>query len=182
MKIKTIDFYKDISKDVNKWFDTSNFDKKDNILLEVGVNNKIIGKFKDELGGKVMSEFCALRPKSYSYEIDNSNIEVKEAKGTKKCIVKKDIIFKNYKDSLFKNKKVMRSQQRFRSYDHVIYTEKVHKIALSSDDKGICGFDKVTTYPYGSNAFEVCEEEMLIKNKVLVIIIIKKRNIKRVSN
>ena len=89
MKIKTNDFYKDISKDVNKWFDTSNFDQKDNILLEVGVNKKIIGKFKDELGGKVMSEFCALRPKSYSYKIDNSNIEVKKAKGTKNVLLKK---------------------------------------------------------------------------------------------
>ena len=63
--IKTDDFYKDISNDVDKWFDTSNYDKHDNRSLEIGKKKKVIGKFKDELGGKVMSEFCALRAKTY---------------------------------------------------------------------------------------------------------------------
>ena len=62
-----------------------------------------------------------------------------------------------------------RSQQRFRSDHHKVYTEEVNKIALSSnDDKGIQTFDKVTTYRYGTNIFQVCENEMLlIKNKVM---------------
>ena len=59
---------------------------------------------------------------------------------------------------------VYRSQKRIRSYYHVMYTEKVNKIALSSnDDKKLQTFDRVTTYPYGTNAFKVCESEMLIK-------------------
>ena len=49
-----------------------------------------------------------------------------------------------------------------------MYTEEVNKIALSSnDDKRIQTFDKVTTYPYGTNVFAVCKNEMLLKNKVI---------------
>ena len=59
--IKTEDFYKDIANDVDKCFDTSNYDKNDNRPLPVGKNKKVIGMFKDELGGKIMSKFCALR-------------------------------------------------------------------------------------------------------------------------
>ena len=61
---------------------------------------------------------------------------------------------------------MIRSQQRFRSYNHKVYAEEVNKIALSSnDDKRIQTFDKATTYPYGTNVFKVCENEMLLKNK-----------------
>ena len=52
---------------------------------------------------------------------------------------------------------------------HKVYTEEVNKIALSSnDDKRIQTFDRVTTYPYGTKVFKVCENEMLLKkNKVM---------------
>ena len=112
-----------------------------------------------------MTEFCALRAKAYAYKLDDDTGH-KKAKGTKKCIVKREIIFENYKDSLFNDKVMIRSQQRFRSYNHNVYTEEVNKIALSSnDDKRTQTFDKVTTYPYGTNVFKVCENEMLLKNK-----------------
>ena len=69
-------------------------------------------------------------------------------------------------DCLFNNEVIIRSQQRFRSDHHRVYTEEVNKIALSSnDDKRIQTYDKVTTYPYGTNAFKVCENEMLAKRK-----------------
>ena len=71
MDIKTDDFYKDINNDVDKWFDTSNYDKNDNRPLETGKNKKVIGKFKDVLGGNIMTEFCALRAKTYSSLIDD---------------------------------------------------------------------------------------------------------------
>ena len=94
--IKTEDFYKDIANDVDKCFDTSNYDKNDNRPLPVGKNKKVIGMFKDELGGKIMSKFCALRAKTYSYLIDDyndddydrNNIINKKAKRTKKCVIK----------------------------------------------------------------------------------------------
>ena len=67
---------------------------------------------------------------------------------------------------MFNNEVIIRSQQRFRSYNHKVYTEEVNKIALSSnDDKRIQTFDRVTIYPYGANVFKVCESEMLLKNK-----------------
>ena len=94
--IKTEDFYKDIANDVDKWFGTSNYDKNDNRPLPVGKNKKVIGMFKDELRGKIMSKFCALRAKTCSYLIDDyndddydrNNIINKKAKGAKKCIIK----------------------------------------------------------------------------------------------
>ena len=86
MNIETDDFYKDIDDDVDKWFDTSNFDKNDNRPLESGRNKKIIGKFKDELGGKIMTEFCALRVKAYAYKL------VKKKRHMK---IKKRVIYVN---------------------------------------------------------------------------------------
>ena len=71
MDIETDDFYKDINNDVDKWFDTSKYDKNDNRPLETGKNKKVIGKFKDVLGGNIMTEFCALRAKTYSSLIDD---------------------------------------------------------------------------------------------------------------
>ena len=124
-----------------------------------------------------MTKFVALRAEAYSFLIDEytdesyekNRIVNKKAKGTKKCVLKRETLFNNYLDSLFKNKVLYRSQQRFRSDHHKVYTEEVNKIALSSnDDKRIQSFDKVTTYPYGTNVFKVCENEMLLKkNKVM---------------
>ena len=175
MHIKTDYFYKDISSDVDKWFDTSNFNKNDNRPLEIGKNKKVLkDEFKDELGGKIMTTFCALRAKTYSFLIDEytndhyekNNIVNKKAKGTKKCVIKREILFNNYIDSLFKNEVLLRSQHRFRSDHHKVYTEEVNKIALSSnDDKRIQTFDRVTTYPYGTNVSKVCENKMLLKKK-----------------
>ena len=81
--IKTKDFHKDISQDVNKRFDTSNytFDRS----LPTGINKKVIGFMKDELGGDIIKEFVALRPKAYSY-ITNNFIETKKAKDTKNVL------------------------------------------------------------------------------------------------
>ena len=114
------------------------------------------------MGGKLITEFVALRPKTNSYLDDNCN-KYKKAKGTKKCVIKLKTMFQNFKDCLLNNKNVYRSQQRFKSYNHDVYTEEVHKIALSSnDDKRVQTFDGITTYPYGTNVFKVCENEMLM--------------------
>ena len=80
--VKTEEFFEDISNDVEKWFDTSNYNKRDKIPLPIGENKKVPSFFKDELGGKIITEFVALRPKTYSYLDDNYN-EHKKAKGTK---------------------------------------------------------------------------------------------------
>ena len=67
---KTDDFYQDVSTVVDKWFDTSNFNKNDNRPLEIGKNKKVLGKFMDEIGGKIMIKFVALRAKTFSFLID----------------------------------------------------------------------------------------------------------------
>ena len=126
---------------------------------------KVPGLFKDELGGKIMRAVVSLRPKPCSYLKDGDG-EEKKAKGTKKCVIKQKLAFENFKDCLFNNKTVYRSQKGFRSYYHVMYTEEVNKIALSSnDDKRLQTFDRITIYPYGRNAFRVCESEMTSKYK-----------------
>ena len=111
---------------------------------------------KDELNGKIMTEFVVLRPKTYAYQIDDYNYDdgddnkLKKAKGTKKCVIKSELKFNNYKDYLLNDKVVLKSQQRFKSEKHDVYTENVNKIALSNNDnKRLKAFDKITAYPYG---------------------------------
>ena len=77
MNIKTEDFYKDITNDVEKRFGTSNYEV--NRPLPTGKNKKVIGLMKDELGGKIITEFVTLRPKTYSYLINDCK-EDKKAK------------------------------------------------------------------------------------------------------
>ena len=147
MNIKTEDFYKDIANDVEKRFDISNYEV--DRPLSTGRNKKVIGLMKDELGGRVITEFVALRPKTYSYLTADCK-EDKKAKGTKKCVIKRMIKFNDYKNCLLKSKAVLKSQQRFISKGHDVYTENINKIALSSnDDKRIVSSDKITSYPCG---------------------------------
>ena len=75
---------------------------------------------KDELGGEIITEFIALRTKTYSYLTDNDKMD-KKAKGTKKCIIKKMIIFDYYKKCLLNDKVTLKSQQRFISTKHDVY-------------------------------------------------------------
>ena len=147
MNIKTEDFYKDISNDVEKMFDTSNYEV--NRPLPTGKNKKVIGLMKDKLGGKIITEFVTLRPKTYSYLINDCK-EDKKAKGTKKCVVKRMIKFNGYKNCLLKDEVILKLQQRFISKKHNVYTENINKIALSNNnDKRIVSSDKITSYPYG---------------------------------
>ena len=161
MNIKTEDFYKDIAEDVACKFDTSNyeFDRP----LPTGKNKKVIRLMKDELGGKIITEFVALRPKTYSYLTDDCK-EDKKTKGTKKCVIKIELKFNDYKNCLLNDKLVLKSQQIFQSERHDVYTENVSKVALNNyDGKRLSTFDKITTYPYGTNVGKVCKTELLSK-------------------
>ena len=144
MNIKTNDFYKDNSNDGENRFDTSNYEV--NKPLPMGKNKKVIGLMKDELGGKIL---VILRPKTYSFLTDDGK-EDKKAKGTKKCVVKKMIKFNDYKKCLLNDEGKLKSQQRFISKKHDVYTKNINKIALSkNDDKRIISSNKITSYPYG---------------------------------
>ena len=129
--IKTEDFYEDISDDIPARFDTSGY--WPNRPLPLGLNKKVIGLMKDELGGKIMTEFVALRPKLSSYnKLDGS--EDKKCKGIKKCVVKKTLTFEDYKACLFNDSTEYRSQLMFRSAKHEVHTIEVNKVALNRED------------------------------------------------
>ena len=141
MNINTNDFYKDISSDVENRFDTSNYEV--NRPLPTGKNKKIIGLMKDELGGKIITEFVILRPKTYSLLTDDGK-EDKKAKGAKRCVIKKKVKFNDCKKCLFSDELILKSQQRFISKKHDVYTENINKIALSNnDDKRIVSSKKL---------------------------------------
>ena len=89
------------------------------------MNKKKIRLMKDELGGKIMTEFVALRAKLYAYKTLEKKEEKKKCKGIKKCVVKKTLTFDDYKKCLDDGKNVYRSQLLFQNKDHEIYTSKV---------------------------------------------------------
>ena len=118
---------------------------------------------KDELEGKIMTEFVASRPKTYSNLMDDGESD-KKAKRTKKCVITRILKFNDYKNSLLNNEIILKSQERFKSEAHNVYTEEINNIALSSnDDKRLKTFDRITSYPYGTNVGKVCKTEMLSK-------------------
>ena len=158
--IKTKDFYDDIANDVDKTFDTSNYEV--DRPLPIGKNIKEIGLMKDELGETIMTEFVALIPKAYAYTIDvDKESEVKKAKETKRFAIKEKLKFEEYKDCLLNAKAVLKSQQRFKSERHDLYTEEANKLALSgNDDKKLRTFVKLQ---HGTSGGRVCKTELLSK-------------------
>ena len=189
--IKTYDIYRDIAENVETRFDTSNFEL-DRLLLK-GENKKVIGLMKDKLGVKIITKYFGLREKTYSYLIDNGSKD-KRAKGTKKCVIKRKLTFKNYKSCLEStklenkinhleksktdighikkinkkfirnNKLILKTQQRFISEKHIIFTEEINKIALSSNnDKIMQSIDSIETYAHGTSKDLVSKKEVYIK-------------------
>ena len=81
-------------------------------------------------------------------------------------------MFELYKYCLFNEETMVKTQQRFKSDYRNVYTEEINKIALSSnDDKRIQTFDGITTYPYSTSNFKICESEMLVRKKDIPIIL-----------
>ena len=147
--IKTEDFYEDKADDVEARLDTSGYSKTDFRSLPISLNEKVIGLMKDELGGKIMTEFVALRPKPCSYKkLDGS--EDKKCKRIKECVVKKTLTFEDYKACLFGDSTEYRSQLMFRSAKHKVHTIEVNKVVLNrEDDKRISRKDGISTFVRG---------------------------------
>ena len=147
-EIQTEYFYKDISKDVEKGFNTSNFPKDHPSGIQ-GKNKTIPGIMKDEASGKIIEEFVGLRAKLYSYKMFEGK-EEKKCKGIKKSVIKNNISHEDYKECLFSKKPQMRKMNVIRSHKHEIFSETVNKIALSAnDDKRIIRKNKISTLSYG---------------------------------
>ena len=110
-----------------------------------------------------MKEFIGLILKCYAYLMDDGEVD-KKSKGIKKCVTKRCLIFNNYEESLEEKRKILRSQQRFKSNRHDVCTEEINKTALSyNDDKRLISYDGITTYPYGIGARTLCKQELLFK-------------------
>ena len=130
--------------------------------MPIGKNKKVPGLLKDELAGKIMTESVALRPKTYSYLLYDGNTDIK-AKGTKKCVIKRILKFNDYKNFLLNSEVILKSQQRFKSEAHNVYTEEVNKISLSSNDgKRLQTFDRITSNTYGSSVGKNLKQRNLV--------------------
>ena len=147
--VTTEDMYEDMRKNM-QLYDTSNF-PEDHPLYST-TNKKVVGKFKDELGAIIMTEFIGLRPKMYSYTGEESE---KRTKGVKKSVLKKTIEHDDCGNCLFKHEVFNRDMTQLRSYGHVIHGETMNKIALSPlDTKRYILHDGITTLAFGHN--DIC--------------------------
>ena len=158
--IQTEDFYLDINKDVKKKFVTSNYPEDHPSEIKTGVNKKVIGKFKDEAGGLQITHFIGLRPKLYTFKVEQKerkNVPKKflpfkgkeeegKAKGVKKNVIKKSLSFEDYKKCLFTGDELMKEMNIIRSQNHDIFSMTVNKVALSTnDDKRLICPNKINT-------------------------------------
>ena len=142
-EIHTEDFFENIREDIKKKFDISNFENSKLLRL----NTKVPGLFKDEAGGKIISEFVRLSAKSYAFDMDD---EFKKCKGVKKYVVNKGIALNDYKKYLFSGRPQLRPMNVIRSHHHKVFTEQGNKIALSADDdkREFCD-NKIETFAHG---------------------------------
>ena len=136
-QIYTDDFYKDIIPDILTKFDTSDYPPNHKSGIPTGVNKKVIGMFKDEVAGKQITHFVGLRPKLYSFKVEDEK-DLKKCKGIKKNVVKKKLDFNDYVKCLFSGEKEMRKMKIIRSEKHDIYSKEVNKVALSNQDDKRC--------------------------------------------
>ena len=143
--IQTDDFYHDIKKDVKKKFDTTDYLENHPSGIKTGVNKKVIGKFKDEVEGKQITHFIGLRPKLYTFKVEEKG-ETRKTKGVNKNVIKKSLSFEDYKKCLFTEDEIMKEMNIIRSQNHDIYSMTVNKVALSAnDDKRLICENKIDT-------------------------------------
>jgi hypothetical protein len=150
-EIQSDDVYEDMLKHKDK-FDFSDY-TKEHKCYDV-TNKKVIGKFKDEANGKIITEFIGLRPKLYSYIVEGEDHDHKRAKGIKKNVIENHITHENYRKALFGNTKdELIKNVKFniiKSQNHVINSVSVDKIGLSCmDNKRYVWDDNINTYAIG---------------------------------
>ena len=147
----TDDIFEDY-KDLRQHMDFSGYDK--NHPSFDACNKKVLGKFKDECDGKIITEFIALRPKMYCYRLFNEVKEEKKAKGVPKLKVKTDLDMKDYENTLHHKKVKNVNFNAIRSKNHQIYSINQSKVGLSSYDNKRYWLDDYTSVPYGHFSIE----------------------------
>jgi hypothetical protein len=160
IEVFTNDIFEDMKERISE-YDTSDYDKH-NIYGIPQVNKKVIGKFKDELNGRIIESFIGLASKSYSVKVFASNIEMKKAKGVKKNIVKNIITHNDYKICLESNICKDVKQIMIRSEKHEISTIEQNKIGLNwFDDKRCLIEGETDTLSWGHYKIEVKREDFI---------------------
>ena len=143
---KTEDIYQDL-KDINDEMDFSGYDKNHNCYD--ATNKKVLGKFKDEVGGKIMTGFIGLRPKCYAFKIHGGDTEYKKCKGTAKNTGKRKIKYDDYNQVLETNKVIHRSFNSIRSKNQKIYSINTTKVSLNSYENKRYWTTSVDSSAYG---------------------------------
>lgn len=157
-EIVTDDYYHDIRDDLDQFYDTSDYsDEKLKKFNLKSVNKKVLGKFKDEMGGKLILEFIGLRAKSYCLLTEN-DVEIRRQKGISRSVVEKDLTNSDYRTCLYNKTNVFISQYVFKSEKHVLRTQLIHKLALCPfDDKRYLIPNSVCTLPWYHKNIEMIE-------------------------
>ncbi|XP_057310567.1 uncharacterized protein LOC130648531 [Hydractinia symbiolongicarpus] len=146
----TEDFYRDIADDVETRFNTSAYSKDDGRPLPIVKNKNVVGLMKDELNGKIMTEFITLRAKLYAYKSIMKGGGDGKAKGVKKGVTAKSITFEDYVRCLEDSVDIYKTWVCIQNKGHQIYTQEVNKLALNrADDNKIVQPDQITTLARG---------------------------------
>ena len=143
---KTDDIYQDL-KEINDEMDFSGYDK--NHKCYDATNKKVLGKFKDECEGKIMTGFIGLRPKCYAFKIHGDDKEYKKCKGTAKNTVKRQIKYDDYNKVLETDEVIHRSLHSIRSKNHKIYSINTTKVSLNSYENKRYWTTSVDSLAYG---------------------------------
>ena len=145
-EIETEDVCKDLWKK-KELFDNSDYPKGS--PYEFQENKKVIGKFKDESWGKIISEFVGLRSKMYSYIMEDGKGGM-TAKGIKKNVIKKNIMHEDYKNTLLNEEQMRHKMRTIRSVKHKLQSFEINKISRSCfDDKRYIHDNGTSSYAYG---------------------------------
>jgi hypothetical protein len=147
MRIETEDVYEDM-REMGDYFDFSNYPV--NHPSYETKNKDVVGKFKDEAKGKVITEFIGLRSKLYFISIQDEKKDIKKAKGTKKRVTKTTLSVEDYRKALFEGEKKYEKQMTFGADKHKLSTiHQKRKVIDYSDDKNVIAEDGISRVAYG---------------------------------
>ena len=161
IKVETDDLHEDF-KEINEYMDFSdynvehpNYDK---------TNKKVLGKFKDEMNGKIITHFIGLKPKAYCYKVYGDDKEHKKSKGVVKHKVSNQLSYKTYEETLNRNCKEEVSFNTIRSKNHQIYSINQTKYALSNYDNKRYWYSDFESLPFGHYAIKYLHNEKVIQD------------------
>ncbi|XP_050063772.1 uncharacterized protein LOC126552813 isoform X2 [Aphis gossypii] len=154
--INTDDFYKDLIENTNLMDRLDTADLPPIHPCYTTARKKVPGFFSDEAKGHIMTEFCALRAKSYAYNTYTGEEDVVreqiKAKGVRQHVVKNHMTLEDLVKCLFGEAGVEAYKENvsIRSFKHKLMTIKTRKLTYNSyDDKRVVLDDKIHTLAHG---------------------------------